>query len=818
MSLDNEKFISKLKKSEILLLPGFDASDKKLKVADLKIKIHDNVHYSLKKTGARMKDYIDAYNKRDEIKQQQIENVKKADEKISINKKFERGVYQEINKIKVQARKVYDKFAHNHEEVIEYRNNEDIQKLLEIGEIIDDVYLDFNKEFDTIEQLNESQKMLKQMENEYIKLFKNKFGFKPKVYDYLYLANQKTESVLKDARVDIKRILKYLNADTVPKTVKPKIDKLKTELLNAPDVEKKELKNEEEDEIDDEFFEAARKRGQQQVEETIKNIKASHYDKTTKSQPSEPVKSKAKPNVVKTSQIKTAKPKPIDNDSNEPTVEDYVNETQAKNYKKIQKILPYVERDIINDIYHEFLNLSWQRVDRLPFTDSAKDKLLNKSVLEKVYNSTAREPVSTNAIMTCLKMMYDFNNLWRKDKSKVFYCREGYQVAEWIPGKYMNFKIDNSLHKFFDNYNLNDEYNYFMTIPQHDIDTEIKRGIEKQFGYFIDESGKKATLPKSKPKPEPAKPIDNDSNEPTAPEPRVESVDDKPTVEDYVNETQFKNYKQIQQTFPDVDRDIINEIYWSFVQIANLYIDRCSTNESDKKRKLNKLVTKKIEDSPYHEPTTINTILTCLKMMLTFNNFWKKDKSKLFESYQLNEWLPSSYFKFNTAKKFNNTFTNDMLYPEYKYFMSISLHDIDTEIKKSVEKQYGFFIDDLGNKATLEQSNEPLLFESEEQKPKRKPVKRKDTPPVEQEIKHESFVNPKLTALPVITSKPEPVEPPSQLPTIEDKPFEDMKSAGSINNSSSQTQQQETYNNFMNPDFDLEFASDEYDYAFDHVI
>ncbi|KAK8834262.1 hypothetical protein M9Y10_032324, partial [Tritrichomonas musculus] len=116
-------------------------------------------------------------------------------------------------------------------------------------------------------------------------------------------------SVLKDARVDIQKILKYLNAKTVPKTYKPKIDKLKTELLNAPDDEKEELKNEEEDEIDDEFFEAARKRGQQQVEDTIKNIKASYYDKTTKSQPSEPVKSKAKPNVVKTSQIKTAKPK-----------------------------------------------------------------------------------------------------------------------------------------------------------------------------------------------------------------------------------------------------------------------------------------------------------------------------------------------------------------------------------------------------------------------------------------------------------------------------------------------------------------------------
>ncbi|KAK8853549.1 hypothetical protein M9Y10_017110 [Tritrichomonas musculus] len=306
MSLDNEKFISKLKKSEILLLPGFDASDKKLKVADLKIKIHDNVHYSLKKTGARVKDYIDAYNKRDEIKQQQIENVKKADEKISINKKFERGVCQEINKIKVQARKVYDKFVHNDRDVIDYRNNEDIQKLLEIGDIIDDVYINLNKEYDTIEQLNRISKKTK---DEYIKLFKNKFGFKPKVCDIFYLANQKTESVLKDARVDIQKILKYLNAKTVPKTYKPKIDKLKTELLNAPDDEKEELKNEEEDEIDDEFFEAARKRGQQQVEDTIKNIKASYYDKTTKSQPSEPVKSKAKPNVVKTSQIKTAKPK-----------------------------------------------------------------------------------------------------------------------------------------------------------------------------------------------------------------------------------------------------------------------------------------------------------------------------------------------------------------------------------------------------------------------------------------------------------------------------------------------------------------------------
>ncbi|KAK8835811.1 hypothetical protein M9Y10_040500 [Tritrichomonas musculus] len=1138
MSLDNEKFISKLKKSEILLLPGFDASDKKTKLADLKMKLHNNVHYSLKKTGARVKDYIDAYNRRDEIKQQQIESTKK----ISINKKFERGVYQEINKIKVQARKVYDKFEHNDEEVIEYRNNEDIQKLLKSGEIIDDVYINLNKEYDTIEQSN---RITKKTKDEYIKLFKNKFGFKPKVCDIFYLANQKTESVLKDARVDIQRILKYLNADTVPKTVKPKIDKLKTELLNAPDVEKKDEEEKIDDEIDDEFFEAANKRGQQLIDDMYKrmNLTKEQVDKLMKKQQEEKTTDeKPKPkNVIKVSQIKTAKPKderqkiideivnvrneaktktdksygddfdesvrhtkryktqlkdnyitlfknkfgikpskfkhletdeidfdddideimklkskptktkttkpkdksqakPIDNDSNEPTVEDYVDETQAKNYKKIQKILPYVERDIINDIYHEFLNLSWQRVNRLPFTDSAKDKLLNKSVLEKVYNSTAREPVSTNAIMTCLKMMYDFNNLWRKDKSKVFYCREGYQVAEWIPGKYMNFKIDNSLHKFFDNYNLNDEYNYFMTIPQHDIDTEIKRGIEQQFGYFIDESGKKATLPKSKPKPEPAKPLEP---EPPAPEPRVESVDDKPTVEDYVNETQFKNYKQIQQTFPDVDRDIINEIYWSFVQIANLYIDRCSTNESDKKRKLNKLVTKKIEDSPYHEPTTINTILTCLKMMLTFNNFWRKDKSKVFESYQLNEWLPSSYFKFNTAKKFNNTFTNDMLYPEYKYFMSISLHDIDTEIKKSVEKQYGFFIDDLGNKATLDnktnKSDERLLFESEEQKPKRKPVKRKDTPSVEQEIKHESSVKPepeptaeptKIKSSMILESEPlkkikmiptkivssipeqqleqqleekrkkynlappldndedflkikqfnykklnrkiyssidfeiqdvitgaalvcddkyqklmrktkidnkdrksekwkslfneiyvdeyeyrfgikplkipkhdivlngglldttisyvdkndikhvfnhrlnnpipphvkheaeekakrdveekakreaeqqrlqdlftksklnelksspppklksdfEPVEPPSQLPTIEDKPFEDMESAGSINNSLSQTQQQETYNNFMNPDFDDEFASDEYDYAFDHVI
>lgn len=92
----------------------------------------------------------------------------------------------------------------------------------------------------------------------------------------------------------------------------------------------------------------------------------------------------------------------------------------------------------------------------------------------------------------------------------------------------------------------------------------------------------------------------------------------------------------------------------------------------------------------------------------------------------------------------------------------------------------------------------------------------------EQEIKHESFVNPsnhepKLTALPVITSNHEPVEPPSQLPTIEDKPFEDMESTNE-SNKPSQTIQQETYNNFMNPDFDDEFASDEYDYALDHVI
>lgn len=234
----------------------------------------------------------------------------------------------------------------------------------------------------------------------------------------------------------------------------------------------------------------------------------------------------------------------------------------------------------------------------------------------------------------------------------------------------------------------------------------------------------KTTKPKvaktSKPKPQP-KPIDDDS--------------DKPTVDDYASETQFKNYKKIQQTFPDVDRDIINEIYWSFAQIAHLYIDRCSTNEKERLRKLNKLVIHKVEESATKEPATINAILTCLSMMRSFNKLWKKDKSKMFDSYQLNEWLPASYFSFKSAKNFDKSFTDDMLYPEYRYFMSISLHDIDIEIKKSVEKQYGFFIDDLGNKATLNnktnKSDERLLFESEEQKPKRKSVKRKDTPSVE---------------------------------------------------------------------------------------
>lgn len=82
-----------------------------------------------------MKDYIAAYNRRDEIKQQQD------DEKKSKPVNFERGIYQEINKIKSQARKIIDKLNHDSKDAIEYRNNEKTKEFLKYELIIDDIYI-----------------------------------------------------------------------------------------------------------------------------------------------------------------------------------------------------------------------------------------------------------------------------------------------------------------------------------------------------------------------------------------------------------------------------------------------------------------------------------------------------------------------------------------------------------------------------------------------------------------------------------------------------------------------------------------------------
>ncbi|KAK8847179.1 hypothetical protein M9Y10_019762 [Tritrichomonas musculus] len=850
MTLDNEKFISKLKKSEILLLPGFDASDKKTKLADLKMKLHNNVHYSLKKTGARVKDYIAAYNKRDEIKQQQIESTKKLDEKISINKKFERSVYQEINKIKVQARKVYDKFEHNDEEVIEYRNNEDIQKLLKSGEIIDDVYINLNKEYETIEQAN---RITKKTEDEYIKLFKNKFGFKPKVHDIFYLAKQQTESVLKDARVDIQRILKYLNAKTVPKTYKPKIDKLKAELLNAPDDKKEEVKNEEEDEIDDEFFETARKREQQQVEETIKNIKASHYDKTIKSQPSEPVKSKAKPNVVKTSQIKTAKPKtepkpkderqkiideivnvrneakpkPIDDDSNKPTVDDYANETQFKNYKQIQQTFPDVDRDIINEIYWSFAQIAHLYIDRCSTNENERLRKLKKLVIHKVEGSATKEPATINAILTCLSMMLSFNKLWKKDKSKMF---DSYQLNEWLPASYFSFKSAKNFDKSFTNDMLYPEYRYFMSISLHDIDTEIKKSVEKQYGFFIDDLGNKATL-------------DNKTNK----------SDDEQTFYEPVSESSVKPKPKVE---PEPEPKLVQEInHESSVKpepktVMPTKIKTSMILESEPLKKIKMIPAKIVSSIPEQQlEQQLEEKRKKLNLAPPPNNDEDFLKIKQFNYKKLNRKIYSSidfeiqdvitgaavvcddkYQKLMRKTKIDNkdrksekwkSLFNEIYVGEYEYKfgikpLKIPKHDIvlnggllDTTIsyvdKNDIKHVFNH---------RLNNPIPPHVKREAEEKAKRE---------AEQQRLQELFVNSKINELkssppPKLKSDFEPVEPPSQLPTIEDKPFEDMETAGSIDNSSLQTQQQETYNNFMNPDFELELASDEYDYAFDHVI
>ncbi|KAK8877872.1 hypothetical protein M9Y10_004635 [Tritrichomonas musculus] len=379
----------------------------------------------------------------------------------------------------------------------------------------------------------------------------------------------------------------------------------------------------------------------------------------------------------------------------------------------------------------------------------------------------------------------------------------------------------------FTNDMLYPEYKYFMSISLHDIDTEIKKSVEKQYGFFIDDFGKQSTLQKepsdaetfymavdeSSVKPEPPKP----KAEPTpTPEPKPEPIS-KPTkikASMILESEPLKKIKMIPaKTVSSIAEEQINTELEEKRKKLNLppvdYEENWFNIKEYKYTKLNKKLSQSIKFEI--EDIITSAAITCDEEYQKITKKLKVDN----KDRQSEKWK-SLFAKIYPVDYEDRIGIKPLKMPKGNIVIdSTSTLDSSANLVDKNDIKHVF-------NHRLNNPIPPHVKHEAEEKAKRD-AEEKVRIEAEQQRLQELFVNSKLNELkssppPKLKSDFEPVKPPSQLPTIEDKPFEDMESAGSIDNSSLQTQQQETYNNFMNPDFDDEFASDEYNYAFDHVI
>ncbi|KAK8899266.1 hypothetical protein M9Y10_001577 [Tritrichomonas musculus] len=415
---------------------------------------------------------------------------------------------------------------------------------------------------------------------------------------------------------------------------------------------------------------------------------------------------------------------------------------------------------------------------------------------------------------------------------------DSYQLNEWLPASYFSFKSAKNFDKSFTNDMLYPEYRYFMSISLHDIDTEIKKSVEKQYGFFIDDLGNKATLHNKTSKSDDEQTFYEPVSESSVkPKPKVEPAPAPKLVQEINHESSVKPEPK-----PVMPTKIKSSMILESEPLKKIKMIPTKTVSSIAEEQLEQKLEEKRKKYNLAPPPDNDEDFLKIKQ---FN--YKKLNRKIYSSidFEIQDVITGAavvcddkYQKLMRKTKIDNkdrksekwkSLFNEIYVDEYEYRfgikpLKIPKHDIvlnggllDTTIsyvdKNDIKHVFNH---------RLNNPIPPHVKHEAEEKAKRE-AEEKARIEAEQQRLQELFVNSKLNELkssppPKLKSDFEPVKPPSQLPTIEDKPFEDMESAGSINNSSLQTQQQETYNNFMNPDFDDEFASDEYDYAFDHVI
>ena len=210
MSLNKDTLLSKLNKKQILLLPGF--SDKsKNKLTELKDMLKKKiVELKLKKRGAKVDDYMKASNKTASESTPSSQNKKtETASTTTTNSNIAKVSQMKTAKPKDERQKIID-------EIVNVRN--------EAKTKTDESYGDGFEE-----SVRHTKRYKTQMKNQYITLFKNKFGIKPIKYKHL-----ETDEI--DFDDDIDEIMKR-------KAITQKTQAPQTQKVNNKNTRKKSYQN-----------------------------------------------------------------------------------------------------------------------------------------------------------------------------------------------------------------------------------------------------------------------------------------------------------------------------------------------------------------------------------------------------------------------------------------------------------------------------------------------------------------------------------------------------------------------------------------------
>ena len=160
-----------------------------------------------------------------------------------------------------------------------------------------------------------------------------------------------------------------------------------------------------------------------------------------------------------------------------------------------------------------------------------------------------------------------------------------------------------------------------------------------------------------------------------------------------------KIYDEINEYFPKINKDMVDDIVERFDELADLYYSNFDVNDKESNKINNSLLTKRILSNKLcNTPNSIDTILSFVTAMCKFVYWYNEEPEKIFDHSRIWDYLICANRKFNLKKKLFDPMKNKYIY-EHEMWI-ISNDDLDEVYYEFMEIDFEYIIDKYFKKQT----------------------------------------------------------------------------------------------------------------------